>query len=151
MKYNLGWATTNSSLRRFELLVQHTIFPLEWSPSSNDARRKWLMIQNYWILVWLCQKSASFLRNVDLRMLVDVSQWEVDGNKRNLNCLYSISAKKHHFKCISKHRIIPRSCCLSGWLLLYRHLIFLNFFVNFGIFIIHIYQKVIVSYTKDCK
>ena len=45
------------------------------------------------------------------------TQWKMDGNKRNLNCFYSIFAKKRnshgHFKCIKKHKIIPRNCCFG--------------------------------------
>ena len=36
-------------------------------------------------------------------------------NRRNLNCFYSIFAKKHnshsHSKYIKNHKIIPRNCC----------------------------------------
>ena len=46
-----------------------------------------------------------------------IAQWKMDGNKRNLNCFYSIFAKKHnshsHFKYIKKHKIIPRNCCVG--------------------------------------
>ena len=41
----------------------------------------------------------------------------MDGNKRNLNCFYSILAKKRnshgHFKYIKNHKIIPRNCCFG--------------------------------------
>jgi hypothetical protein len=51
-----------------------------------------------------------------------LSQWKMDGNKRNLNCFYSIFAKKcnshGHFKYIKRHKIILRSCCLSAIMLL---------------------------------
>ena len=40
----------------------------------------------------------------------------------NLNCFYSIFTKKRnshgHFKCIKKHKIISRSCCLSAIMVL---------------------------------
>jgi hypothetical protein len=40
----------------------------------------------------------------------------------NLNCFYSIFAKKRnshgHFKCRKKHKIISRSCCLSAIMML---------------------------------
>ena len=46
----------------------------------------------------------------------------MDGNKINLNCFFSIFAKKcnshGHFKYIKKHKIIPRSCCISAIMLL---------------------------------
>ena len=41
----------------------------------------------------------------------------MDGNKRNLNCFYSIFAEKHnshsHFKYIKKHKIILRNFCFG--------------------------------------
>ena len=45
-------------------------------------------------------------------------QWKMDGgNKRNLNCFYSIFANKRnslcHFKYIKNHKIIPRNCCFG--------------------------------------
>ena len=47
----------------------------------------------------------------------DISQWKMDRNKRNLNCFYSIFAKKRnshgHFVYIKKHKIIPRNCCFG--------------------------------------
>ena len=51
----------------------------------------------------------------------------------NLNCFYSIFAKKRnshgHFKYIKKHKIIPRSCCLSAIMLILP-----NFFCLFQLF-----------------
>ena len=61
-----------------------------------------------------------------------LAQWKVDGNKRNLNCFYSIFAKKPksqgHFKCINNHKIIPRSCCLSAtYYVVFTQIFFINF------------------------
>ena len=53
----------------------------------------------------------------------------MDGNKRNLDCFYSIFAEKResHFKCIKKRKIVPRGCCLSAIMLLSPKNVFIYF------------------------
>ena len=62
----------------------------------------------------------------------------MEGNKRNLNCFYSIFTKKRnshgHFKCIKKAKIIPKSCCSSAIMLLSPNLfLFISIILNLKI------------------
>ena len=65
---------------------------------------------------------------------VEAIQAQNHRNRRNSNCFYSIFAKKcnsHcHFKCINKHKIKPRSCCL-GAIMLFSPIVFYYFMSMF--------------------
>ena len=63
----------------------------------------------------------------------------MDGNKINSNCFYSIFAKKYNshdcFKCIKKHKIIPRRCCLSAFMFLSpKTFLFISMILNLNFY-----------------
>ena len=86
--------------------------------------------------------SVRFGRHCDIGWVTSlISQWKMDGNKRNLNCFYSIFAKKRnshgHFKYIKKHKILPRNFCFcvitlcsSNFFLLISMILNLNCFYS---------------------
>ena len=68
-----------------------------------------------------------------------LTQWKMDGNKRNLNCFYSIFAKKRnshsHFKYIKNHKIIPRNCCFGVITLCSpKNVLFISMILNLNCF-----------------
>ena len=55
-------------------------------------------------IVFLCENAVEAIQISSISMIL------------SLNCFYSIFAKKRnrngHFKCIKKHKFMPRNCCL---------------------------------------
>ena len=73
-----------------------------------------------------------------------LSQWKMDG--KEINCFYSIFAKKlkshSHFRCIKKHKIIPKSCCFSAIMLLSPKFCFIHISdFEFKLLLQHICKK----------
>ena len=64
-----------------------------------------------------------FVRDLHSKALLNTDRVALENhrNRRNLNCFYSIFAKKRnsqsHFKCIKKHKITPKICCSSAIML----------------------------------